>query len=219
MTMQMARGSRTRTANMNKRRQSILKCAGEIIASEGIGALTMGRLAQGAGVTIPTVHNLFGKKHDIYEHLVLEMIQKVEQALSTLEVSDPISAAETFVDKMHEVFREDETLYKAAFIAGENTKIFDQKLPGGIFQTSLNVCRDICETALEKGDLLGRINSELLAFHIFSSQRLARQDWVNGYITLPEYRRQVLQGIFITFLSDTTDSYKDKLHEKLSTLV
>lgn len=81
MTMQMARGSRTRTANMNKRRQSILKCAGEIIASEGIGALTMSRLAEGAGVTIPTVHNLFGKKHDIYEHLVIEMIQKVEQAL------------------------------------------------------------------------------------------------------------------------------------------
>lgn len=120
---------------------------------------------------------------------------------------------------MHEVFRENEPLYKAAFIAGENTKIFDQKLPGGIFQTSLNVCLDICETALEKGYLLGRINSQLLAYHIFSSQRLARQDWVNGYITLPEYRRQVLQGMFITFLSDATDVYKDTLHEKLSTLV
>ena len=147
----LARGSSTRAANVNKRKHIILERAGDIIATQGVDALTMSKLALAADVTVPTIHNLFGKKADIFERLVIEMIERVEKALADLVLSDPITASEAFIDKLISLFRANEGLYKAAFVAGENTKIFDQKLPGGIFQTSLDICSQVCQKGREDG--------------------------------------------------------------------
>jgi len=64
-TKPIARGSRTRTENMNKRRAQILERASNIIATKGLEGFTLGVLATEASVTVPTIHNLIGKKSDI----------------------------------------------------------------------------------------------------------------------------------------------------------
>lgn len=214
----LARGSITRAANVNKRKHIILERAGDIIANHGVDALTMSKLALAADVTVPTIHNLFGKKADIFEKLVVEMVERVEKALADLVLSDPIIASEAFIDKLIALFRANEGLYKAAFVAGENTKIFDQKLPGGIFQTSLDICSKVCQKGLDDGYLLGSIRTEVLARQVFGCQRLARQDWVNGYIDLDKYRAQVLCGMFITFMADARQDYKEMLQQRVEKL-
>jgi len=211
----IARGSATRTANMNKRRDYILSCAGRIIANEGLEALTLPRLAEDAQVTIPTIHNLLGKKADIFEKLVKELIIKTEQALSQSEISEPIQAAEAFINKLIELFSSNEDLYKAAFIAGEQTKLFDHHLPNGIFTQALQISIDVCQYAKDKGYLEGLINTEALAEELFGCQRLARHDWVHGYIDLTTYKKQVLRGMYIVFLADATPTYKPQLLKKL----
>ena len=60
-----AKGLKTRTENKNKRRNYLLECAGDIISQDGLDAFTIARLADCAGVTIPTVHNLLGKRSEI----------------------------------------------------------------------------------------------------------------------------------------------------------
>lgn len=214
----IARGSVTRTANMNKRRAAILLCAGDIIANEGIDKLTLQKLAQAADVTIPTIHNLLGKKEDIFEKLVEEMVLRVDVALDGLERTEPILAAEAFVDKLMDLFSISEGLYKAAFVAGEKTKLFEQKLPSGIYAKSLDICKKVCENGYNDGFLLGRISTSILATHLFGCQRLARQDWVNGYIDLATYRNNVLTGMFIVFMADASDQYTTALVEKLQTI-
>jgi len=214
----LARGSSTRAANVNKRKHIILERAGDIIATQGVDALTMSKLALAADVTVPTIHNLFGKKADIFERLVIEMIERVEKALADLVLSDPITASEAFIDKLISLFRANEGLYKAAFVAGENTKIFDQKLPGGIFQTSLDICSQVCQKGREDGYLLGNINTEILARQVFGCQRLARQDWVNSYIDLDRYRAQVLCGMYITFMGVARQDYKEMLQRRVEHL-
>ena len=205
------RGSVTRTANMNKRRDYILSCAGHIIANEGLEALTLPKLAQAAEVTIPTIHNLLGKKADIFEKLVKELITKTEQALTHPEISEPIQAAEAFINKLIELFSSNEDLYKAAFITGEQTKLFDHHLPNGIFTQALQVSIDVCLYAKGKGYLEGNIATEYLAQELFGCQRLARHDWVQGYIDLTTYKKQVLRGMTIVFLADASPDYKAKL--------
>jgi AcrR family transcriptional regulator len=214
----IARGSATRTANMNKRRDAILWCAGDIIANEGVDKLTLYKLAIAADVTVPTIHNLLGKKEDIFEKLVEEMVQSVDIALEGLTRAEPIIAAQAFIDKLMELFSAREGLYKAAFVAGEKTKWFEQELPNGIYAKSLNICKKVCENGKLDGYLLGDINSNVLATHLFGCQRLARQDWVNGYIDLDTYRKHVLSGMLIVFLADANENYKQMLQRELQHL-
>jgi len=214
----IARGSATRTANMNKRRELILSCAGSIIAKEGIEALTLPKLATEAAVTIPTIHNLFGKKSDIFQKLVEEMVARIGQALSSQDVSEPITAAVTFIDNLLALYSSNEDLYKAAFVAGERNKLFEHELPTGIFAKSLQLTTQVCRHAQDNGFLEGNIKTEYLAKELFGCQRLARYDWINGYINLTTYRKQVLVGMYIIFAADATPNYRKKLLAQIEKL-
>ena len=214
----IARGSSTRTANMNKRRHQILSCAGKLIAADGIEAFTLKRLAQDAEVTVPTIHNLIGKKSDIFEKLVEDMVRRVEEALNFQTTGDPITAAETSIDKLMELFSGNETFYKAAFVAGERIDLFEHTEPGGIFASSLNLAIQVCQLGREQGYLQGEIDTSQLAHEVFGCQRLARHDWVQGYIDLKTYRRQALAGMFIIFAADATADYRVKLLERINSL-
>ncbi len=213
----LARGSATRTANKLKRRDRILSCAGDIIAAEGVDGFTLSKLAERADVTIPTIHNLLGKKSEIYTLLVDQMVGRVDEALDEQQISDPIVAVETFIDSLVSLFASNEALYKAAFMAGEQIQFFEQQTKVGIYAKSMVLARRVCEKAYATGDLEGCIDTTLMAEHLFNAQRLARQDWMNGYIDLRTYRTQLLKNMFITLCADASPSLKKRLLAKIST--
>ena len=65
-----ALGNVTRQANKKLRRERIFNLAKRLIAAKGLEDFTISELADEAGVTTPTIHNLFGKKSDIIRELV-----------------------------------------------------------------------------------------------------------------------------------------------------
>ena len=114
-----ARGQSARQANKERRRQKILDVARDIIATQGFDAFTVSELASRSGVTIPTVHNLFGKKHDIVLELFRELVSRIDQVLAQPDLVDPIAALETFIDNLLTLYSADEAFYRAAFLGGE----------------------------------------------------------------------------------------------------
>jgi len=211
----IARGNKTRQTNKELRRQRILDLARAQIASKGFEAFTLKDLAAEAEVTVPTIHNLFGKKFDIFRELCTEMVWRIEQVLSSPEMSDPVEAIEAFVDNLLSLYRNDEAFYRAAFVAGERTGLFEHDLPTGIYNTSLKIAENLCRQAKENGFLQGRVDTSFLAEQLFGCQRLARQDWVGGYIDLNRYRSQVLIGMCLTYAADATPEF----HERLCTTI
>ena len=209
-TKAKARGDATRQANKLRRRQKILSSARELIASRGFEAFTLSELAAQAEVTVPTIHNLIGKKSDIFQELVEEMVLRIEHAFAQMDIHDPIEAAETFIDNLLDLYRADEAFYKAAFVAGERTKLFEHELPTGIFAKSLKLAEQICLDGQKDGYLCGAVDAHALALQLFGCQRLARQDWVNGYIDLQQYRRQVMAGMLITYAADATPEFRER---------
>lgn len=214
----VARGSATRTANKIKRRENILKSARTILANQDYDAFTLNLLATEAKVTIPTIHNLIGKKSDILKELVGGTLTRVEEVLSIGDFSDPVLACEAFIDSLISLYQEDEDFYKAAFVAGERAKLFEHELPTGIFNKALKLANQVCEQSVETGYLMGNISSSQLAEQLFANQRLARLDWIHGYIDLETYRKQVLIGMFITMAADATPEMHKRLMEKLERL-
>ncbi|MGI9288747.1 MAG: TetR/AcrR family transcriptional regulator [Pseudomonadales bacterium] len=215
----VARGNKTRQTNKELRRQRILDIAREQIASRGFEAFTLKDLAAEAEVTVPTVHNLFGKKYDIYRELCTEMVVRIEQVLSNPEISDPIMAIEAFVDNLLSLYRDDEAFYRAAFVAGERAGLFEHDLPTGIYNMSLKIAENLCRQAKENGFLKGRVDSGILAEQLFSCQRLARHDWVGGYIDLDRYRAQVLIGMCLTYAADATPKFHLRLCTTIDNLI
>lgn len=214
----IARGSATRTANKNKRREHILNCAGKLIAERGLDGFTLAELAERAEVTVPTIHNLLGRKSQIFERLVEELVSGVDEALTANQILDPISAVEAFVNKLMEFYASNEELYRAAFAAGERTKQFTQTQPDGVFAYSLSLAEQVCQNGKDQGYLLGSIETKLLATQLFAAQRLSRQDWMYGYIDLKEYRTRVLLGMFITLCADAEPKFKKRLSQRIEAL-
>jgi len=215
----LARGNVTRQANKKLRRQRILDIAKHLIASQGFEAFTLSQLAKEAGVSTPTIHNLFGKKDDIFQELVSQMVNTISLALSNPDVSDPIEGAEVFTDNLLRLYKQDEAFYRSAFMAADRTGLFDHKLPDGIFHQSLQIAERLCTEAKENGFLKGNIATGTLAEQLFACQRLARQDWVNGYIDLQRYRKQVLIGMYITYAADASPDFYKMLCNKINQLV
>jgi hypothetical protein len=131
--------------------------------------------------------------------------------VSDPDLTDPIEAVEVYIEKLLGLYRSDEAFYRAAFVAGERTGLFEHQLPTGIFNRSLNIAKQICQNGRDHGYLKGDIDIDWLAEQLFGCQRLARQDWVNGYIDLERYRAQVLIGMYITFASDATPAFRKRL--------
>lgn len=215
----LARGNITRQANKKLRRQRILDIAKHLIASQGFEAFTLSHLAKEAGVSTPTIHNLFGKKDNIFQELVSQMVNTISLALSNPDVSDPIEGAEVFTDNLLRLYKKDEAFYRSAFMAADRTGLFDHKLPDGIFHQSLQIAERLCTEAKENGFLKGNIATGTLAEQLFACQRLARQDWVNGYIDLQRYRKQVLIGMYITYAADASPDFYKMLCNKINQLV
>jgi len=217
-TKTLARGSATRTANKLRRKERILACARQIIATQGYDALTLSQLASDAEVTIPTIHNLLGKKSQIIEHLVGDVVSRIGEVLSRQTGDDPILAVQIFTEELISLYSKDETLYKAAFVAGERAKLFEHQSPEGIFMRSVGVANRVCEDAKVKGYLKAEIETTILAEQLFGCQRLARHDWMNNYIDLNVYKTRVLSGMFIILAADATPEFKARLRMEIETL-
>ena len=53
---------------------------------------------------------------------------------------------------------------------------------------------------------------------MFNTQRMARQDWVNGYIGLEQYRKQVMIGMLITYAADASPDLHLRICKKVEDL-
>ena len=214
----LAPGHATRQANKAQRRQKILGIARELIAAHGFDAFTISELASRAGVSIPTVHNLFGKKNDIVLELFRDLVARIDDVLAEPDLADPIASTEAFIDNLLALYSGDEAFYRAAFMGGERLGLFEHEMSDGIFRKSLGVAEGLCIRARENGYLQGKIAAECMAEQLFNTQRMARQDWVSGYIGLEAYRRQVLIGMLITYAADATPEFHAALCHKIAAL-
>ena len=211
-----ARGHATRQENKARRMDRILSEARKLIAEEGFDALTISEVAARSQVTIPTVHNLFGKKNDLVLAIFRGLVDNVEAVLAEPELADPIAASEAFIDRIVALYKSDEVFYRAAFMGGERLGLFEHETSAGVFAKSVAVAEGLCSRALAEGYLRGRIQTPLLAQQLFNAQRLPRQDWVSGYIDLNTYRQQALASMLLTFAADAMPALHERICDRLA---
>lgn len=206
----------TRSKNMTKRRATILREARNVIASNGFDALKIRDLAARAGLTVPTIYNLIGGKDEILATIIRELVDQLgiiqDQAVSET-VEDSFSKQ---IHNLADHFATDEAFYKAAFIAGDRSGLFEQSSEEGIFAHFVRQPIEACRQATKQNLLRGNIPPEILGPQIYGCYRLARQDWANGYFDLDGFRKQTLTGIFLCLAADAKPAFRERLLEQIA---
>ena len=212
-----ALGNTTRQANKKLRRERIFNIAKRLIAAKGLEDFTISELADEAGVTTPTIHNLFGKKSDIIKELVSNLIEEMQSIFLHNPPIDPIENAKFFIDSMVAAYEQDTNFYRAALMSAEQVRLFDPRIPDGLFQRAEQLAAPRKEW-YESGLFLGNIESSTIMKRVHSSNRLGRLDWVRGYIDLTQFRHQVLEGILMVYASDASPELHARLSEEINGL-
>ena len=213
----IARGNIARQANKKLRRQRILDLAVHLIATDGIEGFTINRLAREAGVSTPTIHNLFGKKNDIIKELVSNLIQHMSGLTVQSPPIDPIENAKFFLGNMITEFEKNTDFFRVALMSTEQLGLFHPNLPNGLFQEAQKVAAPRKEW-YESGLLLGNIEPSVIMKRVHNSNRLGRLDWASGYIDLSQMRQQVLQSMLLAYASDASPEYHVRLCEEINSL-
>ena len=178
----------TRETNMAKRRDTILQQARQLIASEGFEALKIRDLAQRAELTVPTIYNLIGGKNDILKLIIEDLVDQL-RVIQGQANHGPVEASfAKQINDLADLFKTDETYYRAAFIAGDRSGLFEQSSDQGIFSHFVQQPIDACKRAEQENLLRGNIPAEVLGAQIYGAYRLARQDWANGYFDLQHFK-------------------------------
>ena len=188
-----------------------------LIATDGIEGFTINRLAREAGVSTPTIHNLFGKKNDIIKELVSNLIQHMSGLTVQSPPIDPIENAKFFLGNMITEFEKNTDFFRVALMSTEQLGLFHPNLPNGLFQEAQKVAAPRKEW-YESGLLLGNIEPSVIMKRVHNSNRLGRLDWASGYIDLNQMRQQVLQSILLAYASDASPEYHVRLCEEINSL-
>jgi len=211
-----ALGDVTRQANKKLRRERIFNLAKRLIAEKGLEDFTISELAEEAGVTTPTIHNLFGRKSDIIKELVSNLIEEM-QSITLNPPIDPIENTKFFVNNVAATFEKDINFYRAALMSAEHLRLFDPAIPDGLFQRTRQLAAPNKEW-YERGLLLGNIQPSIIMEKVHDSNRLARIDWVLGCIDLNQFRHQVMKGILLVYAADASPELHVLLIEEINRL-
>ncbi|MDB9829929.1 TetR/AcrR family transcriptional regulator [Gammaproteobacteria bacterium] len=211
-----ALGNKTRQANKKLRRERIFNIAMRLIAEKGLEDFTISELAEEAGVTTPTIHNLFGKKSDIINELVSNLIEEM-RGVTHNPPADPIENTKFFVNTVAAVFEQDADFYRAALMSAEQVRLFDPTIPNGLFQRAEQLAAPRKEW-YESGLLLGNIEPSMIMKKVHESNRIARIDWVSGYIDLNQFRHKSMKGILLVYAADASPELHVLLIEEINRL-
>ena len=215
-TPSKALGNVTRQANKKLRRERIFNIAKRLIAEQGLEDFTISKLAEKAEVTTPTIHNLFGRKSDIIKELVSNLIEEM-QSITLNPPIDPIENTKFFVNNLADTFEKDINFYRAALMSAEHLRLFDPRIPDGLFQQAQKLAAPN-KKWYERGLLLGNVEPSIIMRKVHDSNRLARIDWVLGYIDLNQFRRKAIKGILLVYAADASAELHVSLIEEIDYL-
>lgn len=200
---------------MLARRERILSAARRIIEIEGVGSLTMRRLADEASLTPPTLYNLVGSREDILRALFVMALDALDARLAELPAqARGFERAVRIVTASVEIFTASPATYRPAIAALLSDHLENGPAPRA--QATWSRCRDLqtaaCHQALDEGDLAGQIDSAWLGDEILTAYTAALRGWVMGDLSATQFRARALHGLFVCLLSDATETARPALH-------
>lgn len=213
-----------RNRNMTARRERILAAARDIIDREGFDALTTRRLADDAGITVPTLYNLIGSKDEIISELVRRGTFRFQVGLSISTEKRICEQVEALaVLSMHNIARQ-ASYWRALAHAFDQVggAFVANPLPGkpsSAGDAAIAVALPILERAAAAGQLLGTLPVAVIVEQMVDAFRGPFRDWAVGTISVDEARYRIARGLLMTVAADAGPELRKQLLDRLAHIV
>ncbi|TFH24641.1 MAG: TetR/AcrR family transcriptional regulator [Myxococcales bacterium] len=208
-----------RAINVGARRRRILEAAGELIAREGMDALSMRKLAREAGFSVTTLYNLFGSRDDIVCALVHDLVDRIDRILDVeAPLDDPIERCRAVITVSIAYILEHESLCRPMFVAlyaGLSAPPSDRF---GMPERAAGMQRVAIEAAVERGLLRDVLAPDVLGSQIYHGYDMACSLWARGLIDTAEFEARALYGLYVALLSVASDALRPDLEAELKKL-
>lgn len=205
-----------REAAKQERRERILKATAELICSEGVDEVRLANVAKLADVTVPTIHNLFGKKKDVFQHLI-QYVGEAMIELARVNSKDlSLEGLEDGIERLFLLLEENEKRFKAGFIVGERYGFLG--LEDESFRHAAQAAADKRKENVEKSILKGDLDLFGLSELLMDRYRSLRSNWMIDKLSTAEFKRKFLWALYAVMMADAGDSLKKSLLDRINKL-
>jgi AcrR family transcriptional regulator len=202
-----------RDLNKARRRDEILAATGRLVASQGVDALSMRKLAEAAGLSVATLYNLFGSRDLILIALVERGMDQMEEALEAAAPANPLARGEAVVTVTIDYFTERAAVYQPVWLAQRHTE--GERSEGrSLTERAADMQRVALRAAVDEGLLHGDLDTTLLGMQIFEGWARAADLWAAGVIDAKGFKSKALHSLYICLLSVATDATRPLILEK-----
>ncbi len=208
-----------RAANIEARRQRILEAARKLIASGGMRALSMRKLAAEAGLSVTTLYNLFGVREEILLALIEDAVEQMIPILDAeAPLEDPLERCRAVITVSIRHFAQNEAVYRPMIVAGYEGLSLSSSADRRTAELAANMQREGIEQAIQQGLLVGDLDAGQLAEQIYHGYELACLQWAYGRLDEAGFRARALYGLHLVLLAVATDAVRPELRARLQEL-
>lgn len=208
-----------RQVNVEARRLRIVAAARELIARDGMAALSMRKLAKRAELSVTTLYNLFGAREDILQALVLDAIDRMGPIVEReAPLDDPLERCRAVITVSIQHLVDNEAIFKPMLLAahqGLSPGCFQE---GQITQRASGMQAVAIQTAIDRGLLLDLLDPALLGRQIYHGFDLASAQWAFGALDAAGFRDRALYGLYTALLGVATTSTRPRIESELAKL-
>jgi AcrR family transcriptional regulator len=208
-----------RLQNMQLRRERIIASARKIIFRDGLESLSLRRMAEEAGITVPTLYNLIGSRDHIIAALCDDALDELDRRLDALDAhTSGLMRAEAIVVLSAKLFCGEPKVYRPVVQAVEYQALQRGATPRGIraLARCASLQAEACRLAARDGALRGRLDPDLLGEQILDLYRVAMRRWVMKDLDDLGFLDYALQGLFVCLLADATEQAAPMIRLRLS---
>ena len=203
-----------REENTERRKERILSASLELIAREGLAGWSMRKLSQAAGVSVPTLYNLYGSKEEIRRAMSASFFDEIDQDLEEKSYDRPIEKTLSFVTEAVDQVVDNHTLTRPVLLAQEHGR------GGERLTTPLAVERQCAaiQAAMDQGALHADLRADLLAVQAHEGFHRAALLWARGELNASGFRDKAMYAACLCLLAAATDEARPEILHIVRTL-
>ena len=201
-----------------ERRLNILRSTLDVIRTQGLGDFTLKKVADHAGVSLKTLHNIYGGRDEL-------LLKVASLELDSIQVSEMVTSDEpgipqllSFTAAVMERFREEPALMAVilsiVFQSDDDARTSEERVRH-IYQAATRSL----EAAEREGELSPGADIETIAQMIAGNQWGAVFLWTREQISLERFINLTQMNHCVTLLPFTVGTRRDWLSRKLEELV
>lgn len=194
------------------RRQRILEQARRLVARRGFDKLTMRDLAEASRVSVPTIYNLIGGKHQVVGQLLEQMMERIAaryaESLGDGFVDSVMRLNDAGLDELLETpayTKELVHFFLASSEVGE--------LRQGINERNVAMMAALIEQAKERGLVVAWVDAVTVATAMYAHYMAALIGWSKGDLESDELRNATRVGAALVLMGVALGHARDALEQ------